>query len=451
MVKTSVSVIVPVYNRRACCRDALRLLRSQTLKNIEFIIIDDGSTDGTYEYLVDNTRSDKRFKIYKLNKNSGPSVARNFGLKKSKGQYIGFFDIDDAVPRDYFSKLYKIAETEQVDIVFATYNNLPHKSVGLFTDQSDKIAILRNGSACDKLFRADVIKDNDILFPNGLYCADNVFVFKAFYYAKTIFVCDTPSYEYKLSSDSISKDAVKADKRKSDILTIAQKITDFSLTNSFDSGALAQTYHFLQRTFNNYVNDASFSEKFANITSAMRPENLAMANKQTNKGGESMLWAKIKRFLGLIEPDKYDEINLFHIIRKSGLFDEDWYTRRYKDVIAKGCNPIKHYLETGWHTGCSPSPVFDNDAYLTDNPDVAAANMCPLMHYINHGKAEGRYVRALPMEQSMVQPTDDTKNKNLSVKQRLHQGWTYPIRVYDEYNRLINEIKNLAKIEKGDK
>ena len=95
MKHTKVSVIIPVYNRVNLVDGALEILKSQTLKDIEFLIIDDGSKDGSYDYLVKTTKSDERFKIFKFDENSGPSNARNFAINQATGEYIGFFDIDD--------------------------------------------------------------------------------------------------------------------------------------------------------------------------------------------------------------------------------------------------------------------------------------------------------------------------------------------------------------------
>ena len=417
MVSVFVSVIIPVYNRRDCCKNALKVLRAQTLKNIEFIMVDDGSTDGTYDYLIQQTKSDQRFKIYKLNENSGPSVARNFGIHHSQGQYVGFFDIDDDIPRNYFANLYKTANREEVDIVFATYNDMPHKSVGAFSELPEKIAVLRNGSVWDKLFRRDFVVKNNLCFPEKLYCADNVFSFSAFYYATDIYVCNTPSYRYTLSSDSISTDTRKVEKRKADILNVAQQIVDFARANTFDDSALAETYHFLKRTFNSYVLDDAFNKKFTAIVSTIQPANLASDPEVQFKNDSNMFWFKIKKTLGLISLNEYDEMNLLNTIKASGLFDESWYVEHYPDVVANGYSPVKYYLARGWRNGHNPSPYFDNNAYLADNPDVAAADICPLLHYINNGHNEGRYVRTLSVEQHVPPKIIDPAKVYKTLKQ----------------------------------
>lgn len=78
------------------------------------------------------------------------------------------------------------------------------------------------------------------------------------------------------------------------------------------------------------------------------------------------------------------------IIKKSGLFDEEWYLRRYEDVARSGIDPIKHYLGHGVAEGRDPSPDFDTRYYLVANRDIAASGMNPLVHYVVYGKNEGR-------------------------------------------------------------
>lgn len=91
---------------------------------------------------------------------------------------------------------------------------------------------------------------------------------------------------------------------------------------------------------------------------------------------------------------------LAHItaIRKSGLFDVEWYLRTYPDVAAAGIDPIRHYIASGWQEARDPGPDFSSSAYLKANKDVAKSGMNPLLHYIEFGLGEGRSigVRAKP-------------------------------------------------------
>jgi hypothetical protein len=78
------------------------------------------------------------------------------------------------------------------------------------------------------------------------------------------------------------------------------------------------------------------------------------------------------------------------LVRRSSLFDQDWYLANYPDVESSGVDPIVHYLEFGWKEGRDPGPRFSTSAYLRANSDVAASGMNPLLHYVEYGHSEGR-------------------------------------------------------------
>ena len=108
----AVSVIVPVYSGREHFAELLSLLRRQTLRNIELILIDDCGNDGAYELAVAAADSDERIVLLRNEKNMGPGVSRNRGIAAAHGEYLGFVDADDIVPLDYYERLYtKATET----------------------------------------------------------------------------------------------------------------------------------------------------------------------------------------------------------------------------------------------------------------------------------------------------------------------------------------------------
>lgn len=96
-----ISIIVPVYNTEKFLEKCLNSLINQTLKDIEIICINDGSTDKSLQILEKFANKDKRIQIINQT-NSGLSVARNIGIKKAKGEYIGFVDSDDWVDLNFF-------------------------------------------------------------------------------------------------------------------------------------------------------------------------------------------------------------------------------------------------------------------------------------------------------------------------------------------------------------
>lgn len=112
---TKVSIIVPVYNVEKYLKRCLDSLVNQTLKDIEIICVNDGSTDGSLAILNEYVRNDDRIVVINQ-ENSGQSVARNRGIDVAKGEYIGFVDSDDWVCEDYFERLHNSAIQNNAEI-----------------------------------------------------------------------------------------------------------------------------------------------------------------------------------------------------------------------------------------------------------------------------------------------------------------------------------------------
>ena len=111
-----VSIIVPVYNVKEYLAECVESIRRQTLSEIEIILVDDGSTDGSAELCDNYANMDKR--IQALHQaNGGSTRARNTGLSASKGDYIGFIDSDDWIEPNMYEELLEYAEKADADIV----------------------------------------------------------------------------------------------------------------------------------------------------------------------------------------------------------------------------------------------------------------------------------------------------------------------------------------------
>ena len=95
------TIITPSYNCKKVFKATFDSVLSQTYKDFEWIIIDDCSTDGSYEYIKELTKDDKRIKVLQTPKNGGSAVARNIGLKHATGRYITFLDSDDLLDPNY--------------------------------------------------------------------------------------------------------------------------------------------------------------------------------------------------------------------------------------------------------------------------------------------------------------------------------------------------------------
>ena len=103
--KIKVSVVIPVYNTEKYVREAIESIIHQSLKELEIIIINDGSTDGSPEILKEISNTDHRIQVY-TQTNQGQSTARNFGISHARGKYIYFMDSDDLLEEDALEACY---------------------------------------------------------------------------------------------------------------------------------------------------------------------------------------------------------------------------------------------------------------------------------------------------------------------------------------------------------
>ena len=112
-----VSVIIPVYNVEIYLRECVDSVINQTYKNLEIILVNDGSTDSSGRICDEYAGLDNRVKVIHR-QNGGPSKTRNAGLKKATGKYIYFLDSDDYIENDTFAILVDTAETLNADLLF---------------------------------------------------------------------------------------------------------------------------------------------------------------------------------------------------------------------------------------------------------------------------------------------------------------------------------------------
>ncbi len=184
-----VSVIVPIYNSEKYLRRCLDSIVNQSYKNIEIILIDDGSTDKSGNICDEYAEKDKRIKVVHQ-KNRGASVARNVGIGNAKGKWITFVDSDDYITADSISYLLNLAKEYNAKMAVATYCVIgPNGKVvkprccpddQFFNDEDAlKRLLLENGftvSPNAKLISRKICKKNK--FPAGRTCEDNGTVYK---------------------------------------------------------------------------------------------------------------------------------------------------------------------------------------------------------------------------------------------------------------------------------
>ena len=123
-----ISVIVPVYNVEKYLRECIDSIIRQTYKNIEIILIDDGSKDSSGQICDEYTKKDKRIKVIHQ-ENRGVSSSRNLGIKKSNGKWITFVDSDDWLEDNFIEVLFNIAKRENADISISGYNRVQNSKI----------------------------------------------------------------------------------------------------------------------------------------------------------------------------------------------------------------------------------------------------------------------------------------------------------------------------------
>lgn len=208
--KINVSIILPVYNVECCIKKCLISLINQTLKDIEIILINDGSTDNTINIIEDFSKSDSRIKIINKN-NGGVATARNLGVSFSKGKYIDFIDPDDFVELNAYEILYNLAEKYNLDMI--SYKLIPFtpeqesepkliklKKEQIYIDSLEKYVLNISGSSVNKFYKSSLFKskNHQFIFPSLNMGEDLIVNFHLYLYVHKYAYIDNYFYHYRL-------------------------------------------------------------------------------------------------------------------------------------------------------------------------------------------------------------------------------------------------------------
>ena len=161
-----VSVIIPTYNNAQYIDDCINSIIHQTYKNIEIIIINDGSTDDTEKKILEWRLKDSRIKYYS-NKNHGVSYSRNYGIKKSNGEYLVFIDADDIISLDFIESLLVMLEKQEADCCVCGIK-------GFYNMQEIKDIKSIEKSKCEETYRGVEVK-NTLLGVCGGFLANKIY------------------------------------------------------------------------------------------------------------------------------------------------------------------------------------------------------------------------------------------------------------------------------------
>ena len=197
-----VSVIIPVYNVENYLRKCLNSLVNQTLKDIEIIVVNDGTLDNSQEIIDEYVKKYPKKVVSIIQENGGQGAARNTGLLHAKGEYIGYVDSDDYVEENMYEELYKKAKEEDSDIVICGNNVVKENYEFLSKEDVDKEFLLGKMAVWNKIYKKNIIVDNKIQFRSKVWYEDLDFTMKVYFSSKKISYVDKPLYNYLLREGS---------------------------------------------------------------------------------------------------------------------------------------------------------------------------------------------------------------------------------------------------------
>ncbi|MBU8785630.1 MULTISPECIES: glycosyltransferase family 2 protein [Bacillus] len=219
MENPAVSLLVAVYNTEAFLLNCLQSLISQTLKNIEIIIVNDGSTDGSQKIIDHFARKDGRIKTIQQ-ENQGLGAVRNKGIEAAEGEYLAFIDSDDWIEPDYCRAMYEKAKAEEADLVICDYAvDIQDTGKTIFPEIGKRYAgkpkdayitdLLKgkvSGFSWNKLYRRSLIEEHRLAFPlrdELENIEDQYFSFRCLFFANTAAFVTKPLYHYRVHLTSI--------------------------------------------------------------------------------------------------------------------------------------------------------------------------------------------------------------------------------------------------------
>lgn len=239
---TKVSIIIPVYNTEKYIAACLDSVLGQTLKEIEVILINDGSTDSSLK-IMEEYRERYPDKIQLFSKeNGGQGAARNMAIPLCTGDYIGFVDSDDYIECDMYEKMYQKAIETNADYVECDYVNVRVNEDGEeeriadygsrvreYTDKKDMF-IDPMLAPWNKIYRRELLQKSDVRFPEGLIYEDTAFCLKAISFINTFsFVPEKFVVHFFRGSSTMN---VNKSKRVGNIFDVLQDVIDYYKQNN---------------------------------------------------------------------------------------------------------------------------------------------------------------------------------------------------------------------------
>lgn len=210
LMEDLISVIVPMYNVETYLEDTLNSIVNQTYTNVEIILINDASTDRTFDIAKNYAEKYPNIRLINQIINKGVSATRNLALKLAKGSYITFVDSDDLLAKQALENMYNTAKESNSDLVIGIYKNFSSESIspgGIYKrykrlNEKGRIFPFTNPEiffhtyCWGKLYKKELLSENT--FPEGInYTEDQPFVIYTYFKAKKIYITPHVVYYYR--------------------------------------------------------------------------------------------------------------------------------------------------------------------------------------------------------------------------------------------------------------
>ena len=228
-----VSVIVPIYNVEKYLEKCINSLLSQTLEDIQIILVNDGSKDNSGNIAKEYEKNNKDRVIYVEKENGGLSDARNYGLKYATGDFIAFLDSDDYIEKNAYEEMYNQAIEENADYVECDFiwefpNKIRVDKQYPYKNKKEMLSFVRV-VAWNKLIKRQLITDNNFEFPKGLRYEDVEFTYKLIPFINKFAYVDKPFIHYVQREGSIAN---VQNERTAEIFTVLDNVIEFYKKNN---------------------------------------------------------------------------------------------------------------------------------------------------------------------------------------------------------------------------
>lgn len=343
MDEADISVIVPIYNVEEYLEECLNSILDQTKKNIEVIMVDDGSTDGSGDIAKKFSEEHPNFRYF-LKENGGLGCARNFGVKKARGKYIMFMDSDDIISPDLYEKMFISAQKNNSDVTIcnvARFNskrtwiaNL-HKRVFSNIDLNTHITknpnLIYDTISCNKLILRSFWEENHFTFPENILYEDIPVIIPLHFKANNVSVVESAYYFWRLR-DGVSKSITQ---HADSLRNIEDRITVMKMVDRFFAdNKIGEEYCLLKQKKALEIDLMIFVNNCVNMPEELTLRMFELINAYIDDEIEDSVFS----VLPLLTQQKYEYVRNYDVKKLTELIhyeNKDYYNARIDEKDGK--------------------------------------------------------------------------------------------------------------------